>query len=101
MLLYRDRQAFVNATAEIAEIAERAGEQAVSVTTFDEAADYTAADLNRLIVIETAEDVTWWASNTYYGHQDLRVRLLIEEVLEEWSEWEADQRRRERRLALM
>jgi hypothetical protein len=91
---YRDRQEFIDAIA---------GGQAISVSTFDEAFDHTKGDLNRLIVIETEDDASWWASNAYRGHQDHYVRSLIEEVLEEWAVWFADQRRHEveRRLASM
>lgn len=48
----------------------------------DEAFDYLAHDLNRLIVIDSTEDAKEIAEN-YRGHEDIKVRCEAERILRE------------------
>lgn len=45
------------------------------------AIDFLGEDLNRLIVIETAEDAEFYA-NEYKGHEWIKVRAVAREILE-------------------
>ena len=78
MFRYRDREKYIEVIADI---------NGGQTQTYDETVEWTGHDLNSMIVIETAEDLEFYRERPYSGHQELRVRVMLREVMEDWDEY--------------
>ncbi len=79
---YADEQHFIDATADVASM-DANSEWWEYVTNFTTAREYAVNDLNTIIIIANGHDLT--TALQYKGHQDVRVHMLLNKIVEKES----------------